>query len=344
MKQKLNRNIVAFLGNVSAGSMQVYGDMLVLPLVGGNPWEASEIISLDEAFARQCVEFREVNESGRVPELLAVNRCHRKVLILAGQELTGAKQNRTLNTNILLPENSETVIPVSCTEQGRWGYTKENFDLTDKLISHRIRRNIEKSVHASLMFKNQFRADQSRVWHDIEDYMQDFKRENRTRSYHRMFRDLESEVEKYTGHFPLLENQTGIAVFIDGILEGTDIIAHRKIYAENHLKILKSYIVDVLRMQMNKKHGASNDFKIEIDYRAKQDEARRVLEKFLDEAARSHEFVSKSPGLGYEHRLTGGQVEGNFLVVDEKPLTGHLFPRQNEERKDSRMPFTRDFF
>ena len=37
--------------------------------------------------------------------------------MLAGEEPVGAKQNRILNTTILLKKHSETTIPVSCTKQ-----------------------------------------------------------------------------------------------------------------------------------------------------------------------------------------------------------------------------------
>ncbi len=344
MRQRLNRSIVDYLAGLSAGPMQAHGRMIVLPLTGGKLWETPEIIGLDMAFARQCVEFREVTDSGRVPELLAINRCNKKVLILEGQELTGAKQNRTLNTSILLPENSKTVIPVSCTEQGRWNYTKKDFNITDKLVSNKMRKVLSVTVHRSLLMDKSHRSDQSKVWKNIDGYMHAFKRENRTRSYDRLFSDLKSEVEKYTEHFPPVENQTGMAVFVDGMLEGVDVIAHTEIYGENHEKILKSYIVDVLRLQMNEGRESGDDFKIRVDFSTKQKEAEAVLEKFFESAERSFESVHKSPGLGYEHRLSGGQTDGHFLVYKEKPLTGHLFPRTDKERKHGWTQRPIDFF
>ena len=49
-----------------------------------------------------------------------VNKSDRMVLILDGEELVGIKQNRIVNTTILIAANTTTVIPVSCVEQGRW--------------------------------------------------------------------------------------------------------------------------------------------------------------------------------------------------------------------------------
>lgn len=55
-----------------------------------------------------------------MPQLAVINDGPIAVLIIDGEELIGAKQNRVLNTTVLLKERSKTVIPVSCTEQGRW--------------------------------------------------------------------------------------------------------------------------------------------------------------------------------------------------------------------------------
>jgi len=49
------------------------------------------------------------------------------ILILDGEELVGAKQNRVVNTTLLIAAASSTVIPVSCVEQGRWDYDSPDF-------------------------------------------------------------------------------------------------------------------------------------------------------------------------------------------------------------------------
>ncbi len=85
------------------------------------------------------VTVTEVSQSGSVPELKVVNKADVPVLLLDGEELAGAKQNRVLNTTILLMEHSETIIPVSCTEHGRWDYATPSFSESGNVMAHQLR-------------------------------------------------------------------------------------------------------------------------------------------------------------------------------------------------------------
>ena len=60
-------------------------------------------------------------KGGSVPDLLVENRGDVRVLFLEGEELIGAKQNRILNTSVLVAAHTKVKIPVSCVERGRWG-------------------------------------------------------------------------------------------------------------------------------------------------------------------------------------------------------------------------------
>ena len=76
--------------------------------------------TLDEGLKVGGVEITEVSEQGSVPELRVVNRGLHPILIVDGEELIGAKQNRVVNLTILVAPQSKLTIPVSCVEAGRW--------------------------------------------------------------------------------------------------------------------------------------------------------------------------------------------------------------------------------
>ena len=50
----------------------------------------------------------EVSEGGSVPNLLVTNAGDARVLFLEGEELRGTKQNRVLNTSVLVAAHSKT--------------------------------------------------------------------------------------------------------------------------------------------------------------------------------------------------------------------------------------------
>ena len=80
-----------------------------------------------DALALGTVQIGETSEAGRVPELRVLNHGDRAVFLLDGEELIGAKQNRVLNLSILVPPHSESTIPVSCVESGRWSRRSAHF-------------------------------------------------------------------------------------------------------------------------------------------------------------------------------------------------------------------------
>jgi hypothetical protein len=108
-----------FVEGTSFGSTQQHDGVTCVPLLHVNGTGLS-YVTLSEALTLGTLTVSEVSTQASVPDLLAVNKGDLPVLILDGEELAGAKQNRTLNTSVLLSAHSETIIPVSCTEQGRW--------------------------------------------------------------------------------------------------------------------------------------------------------------------------------------------------------------------------------
>jgi hypothetical protein len=82
-------------------------------------------VALDDGTARAT----DVSDSGAVPEPRFENTGERPVLILDGEKLVGAKQNRVLNLTILAPAKEVIIIPISCVEAGRWAEISKESEL-----------------------------------------------------------------------------------------------------------------------------------------------------------------------------------------------------------------------
>lgn len=98
---------------------------------------------------------------------MVVNRAHKPVLLIDGEELAGAKQNRVPNTSILIKEVSETKIPVSCTEQGRRSYASQAFAESGHVMACKSRSKKTRSVHQSLEACGAPKSDQGEVWDGV---------------------------------------------------------------------------------------------------------------------------------------------------------------------------------
>ena len=101
-----------YLDQIKIGGKQVYKNLALFPLLSGQA-VSLDYLTLDEALNDGVVEVSEVSEGGHVPDLKVVNKAPRMILILDGEELVGAKQNRIVNTTILVAAHSTLVIPVS---------------------------------------------------------------------------------------------------------------------------------------------------------------------------------------------------------------------------------------
>lgn len=121
------------LQKLKVGTPQRCNGLSVFPLLDDGPDEA-RYLTLDEALAAGLAHVTEVSDAGRVPELRFRNDGDRPVLLIDGDELVGAKQNRVLNPTILVPPHSEIVIPVSCVEYGRWTWRSRHFDTSNRTL------------------------------------------------------------------------------------------------------------------------------------------------------------------------------------------------------------------
>ena len=132
------------IGKIKFGAEQSYKNLAIFPILSDYviPFD---YLTLDEALSENLIEVVEIDEGGSVPELRLINKSDKMVLILDGEELVGAKQNRIVNTTILIPAMETVVIPVSCVEQGRWSYDTERFHSEERIMAPTMRAmNLDK--------------------------------------------------------------------------------------------------------------------------------------------------------------------------------------------------------
>ena len=131
--------------------------------------EVPEVAQLTLDEAGDSARVSEVSEAGGVPFLKVANGADRPLPLLDGEELIGAKQNRIRNTTVLVAARTEVTIPVSCVEQGRWGYRGRQFRSGDASLYASRRARKAAHVSQSVRAGQGHRADQGEVWAHLAD-------------------------------------------------------------------------------------------------------------------------------------------------------------------------------
>jgi len=306
--------------SISFGELQSYGSVAALPLTFPTPLHGLNYLTLSEASALTLIRIEEVSEGGSVPDLKVISHADLPVLLLSGEEVKGAKQNRILNTSILSPAQGELIIPVSCTERGRWSYDSPDFKESGNISSQDVRRAAFESVSDNLREGHGHRSDQGKVWHKIEElhYRSKSHDTSTTRAMADAFHHRSQDLEEALRHFRLIPGQTGIFFFHSGKAAGLDILSAPAAFARLHGKLVRSYVIDCLDGQA----GKWKKEKIHV-------EALRFLEK----AALCEVQTFKSPGLGNDLRFKAPNLLGSILMYEEQPIHTCLF--HDEEAEDT---------
>lgn len=135
----MNTLLFNYLSRIELGEAKRFKGITVVP-VFTSANHTPDYLALTEALEQNVATISEANTGGTVSEIRVSNRSDRFLLLVEGEELIGAKQNRTLNTSILLAGKSETVVPVSCTERGRWGFKTRTFSNASFISPHKLRK------------------------------------------------------------------------------------------------------------------------------------------------------------------------------------------------------------
>jgi hypothetical protein len=158
------------------------------------------------------VEITEVSQGGSVPDLKLINRSPSKLLVIDGEELVGAKQNRIVNATFLIAGLTEITIPVSCVEQGRWSYRSQKFAYGEKVMPPSMRREHQKVVAMSLDEGAGYRSNQGMIWDELALKSERMAVHSSTGAMADLFDGHKDRLGEYRKAFRLVDCQVG-AVF-----------------------------------------------------------------------------------------------------------------------------------
>ncbi len=255
----------------------------------------------------------EVDEGGSVPDLRVDNKGETRVLVLDGEELRGAKQNRVLNTTILVGKQSSLVVPVSCTEQGRWSYESREFFAAEYVAERKVRAGLRMSVDASVRSGCGHRSDQGKVWDEVRALHADQATNSPTGAMRGAFESRSSDLQDYVDGLPLVDGQQGLLALLGDAVLGLDFVSIPEKYARVHAKLVRSYALGALGAETA---GAEAPAPAGALGRARE---------FLARVAGLSGERFKSPGLGWDSRFIGSGVVGSLLTYRDRPVHAAFF-------------------
>ena len=278
------------------------------------------------------VSVEEVDNEGTVPHLLVTNTGDTKVFFMEGEELTGGKQNRVMNTSVLAGSKSSVRIPVSCVEAGRWGYggfnraaaaadggTKELAKLGSDLncFSGELRQALRDSVMGSLRRKRGHSSSQEVIWDEIEKEQKELRVRSSTHAMKDTYEGCRARLDEFKANLKYPDEAVGLVGIIDGEIISFDLFDKTSTCESFWSRLVASYTLSRLKKRvLLAAAGPQGEFDLPD------------VEGFI-EAARSAPWQShKAVGEGVEYRArTEDGMEGFALQYDGKLVHGSLLVR-----------------
>jgi len=302
----MNKNITELLDRLIYSQPQHHGTITIVPVVDPQP-PVVHYLLLREALKQDLLIVEEVSDSGSVGQVLVTSKADIPILLIDGEELAGAKQNRILNSSFLIPAHSTMRLPVSCSERGRWAYSSRKFDDSDVMMEAKMRARKNIRVTQSLEYSRTHDAGQSEIWEDIDALHMEMGTTSGTSAMKDVYTSKHESWKDYRDTFSLAEEQCGIVVYEAGQPVGFEYLSNPEKYTLLHDKLIASYVMG---------YGAQ--------YTGKGKHQITPPGEFLARLSDSRESSFRQEGLGTSYRYMGNGLAGNALVFEDEPVWMHV--------------------
>ena len=326
-----------------------HGTLTVFPVVASKSYATNEFLTLDEGLRSGEVVVTEYgnirgllrrhvtpamqHDGAEVNRLVLINNSKRPLLLLAGEIVTGGKQDRVIGKDRIVPAESDPVdLSVFCVEPGRWVATSEHFGTSGATYGG----GSGVAVPGTMMAQPSVRAkamgdkDQSQVWAEVRKQQQAMEtveveasapmastNEIRsTSSYARVMenKDVKEKVDEvakpiernYQSLIKQLRDRkaVGVVVAVNGRIIWSDVFASTELLEKYWPKLVRSYASEA------------------VVTRAKGGEASLAqAEAFLANMDGQRETIESEPGV-YRHTEVNGDGFKAFALTSLLPKTG----------------------
>jgi len=308
-----------------------HGNLTVFPVVAAKSHDTQGFLTLDEGLksgevvvtesgmARPMIRRRPptpISPGGaQVNQLVLINNSQRPLLLLAGEIVTGGKQDRVIGKDRIVPPESDPVdLSVFCVEPGRWTGASMNFESLNAAMA-------QPAVRARAMGAK----SQQQVWDEVGKSKEAMAMViapsaaapvRSTSSYARVMeneevkKQVDSVAEPIQHNYQSLirqlrdQNAVGVVVAVNGHIVWADLFASTNLLEKYWPKLVRSYAAEAVVTR-----GKGGD----VDLRSAQE--------FIEHMEGRHETVDSEPGL-YRHTEIAGDGFRAFELTSLLPKTG----------------------
>lgn len=293
------------LAGVRVEAPETHGNLAVFPVTVPEKAALPTHLTLDEALAAGALKVAEVSDSGSVNELKVENAGKIPVFIMAGEILTGAKQDRVLQDDVWLPARSGPVaVACYCVEQGRWSYTGDK-----EFKSRPVAGNV--AVRQSARATN----SQSAVWDAVAETQSKAGYGGGSTALGETYNapEVKKEVDGYLSGLQGLPQRhpqaNGFVVAVGSKILAADLFGSRADAVDLWAKLLPSYALEAANSDAGKVTVTRDD-----------------VVRFLRKAAAMKATTRATPGEGSLISLEGEGMVGSALLLGRSLAHAELFP------------------
>ena len=209
------------------------GPLTVFPIVLSSHRPLRNVLTMDQALRRKVLVIEEL-KTPEVARARFVNKSPRHMIFLmAGEVVTGGRQNRTLVTDALLAPDSATVLPMYCVQKGRWkgkaGFAGKNYVAPQAVRERAAQRAGQDELWAEIGRANR-RLGAANATGDLAEALA--KPANR--------RKLDALRKRILPRLP--DGCVGVVIAVGGRIVGADLFSDPGLFTAMRDKVLNSYL------------------------------------------------------------------------------------------------------